>query len=105
MGRVWGIADSGIFLDSTNVVTGKNDYKNMFKNLMSITNVEINPPVPECVEEFPHNLEECMFASNLAPYIKAPMFILQSLYDFWSIDHILGVQCISYSNGTLSKCD
>lgn len=77
----------------------------MFKNLMSITNVEINPPVPECVEEFPHNLEECMFASNLAPYIKAPMFILQSLYDFWSIDHILGVQCISYSNGTLSKCD
>jgi hypothetical protein len=39
VGKVWALPDSGIFLDSTNVVSGKNDYKNMFKNLMSITNV------------------------------------------------------------------
>lgn len=37
-GKVWAVPDSGIFLDSTNSLTGKNDYKNMFKNLMSITN-------------------------------------------------------------------
>jgi len=49
VGRVWAIPDSGIFLDSINVYTEKKEYRNMFKNLMSITNIEIDPPVPECV--------------------------------------------------------
>lgn len=35
-----------------------------------------------------------MFAANLAPHIKAPMFIIQSLYDTWSIPNIVGVRCI-----------
>ncbi len=45
VGKVWALPDCGIFLDSQNYATGKHDYKNMFKNLMSITNVEIDPPV------------------------------------------------------------
>jgi len=70
---------------------------------MSITNVEINPPVPECVEKFPNNIENCMFAANIAPHIKTPMFLLQSLYDTWSIHYILGVPCIIDSS--LAYCD
>lgn len=35
-----------------------------------------------------------MFAANLAPYIKAPMFLIQSLYDTWSIQNIIGIPCI-----------
>jgi hypothetical protein len=66
----------------------------MFKNLMSITNVEIAPPVPECVSKFKNEIENCMFAVNLAPHIKAPMFIIQSLYDSWSIPMIAGVGCM-----------
>jgi hypothetical protein len=38
-GKVWAIPDSGIFLDSENSNTGKHDYKNSMKNLMSISNV------------------------------------------------------------------
>lgn len=44
-----------------------------------------------------------MFATNLAPYIKAPMFIIQSLYDTWSISYILGIPCIIDSS--LAYCD
>lgn len=51
-GRVWALPDSGIFLDSINVATGKHDYKAMFRNLVSLVNVEIAPPVPECVQKF-----------------------------------------------------
>jgi len=39
VGKVWAIPDSGIFLDSINTRTGKPEYKNMFKNLVSIANV------------------------------------------------------------------
>jgi malic enzyme len=48
-GKVWALPDSGIFLNRMNVNSGKYTYKNIFKNLMSISNVEIAPPVPLCV--------------------------------------------------------
>lgn len=44
-----------------------------------------------------------MFATNLAPYIKAPMFIIQSLYDTWSIQNILGINCVY--DGSLAYCN
>jgi hypothetical protein len=44
-----------------------------------------------------------MFAVNLAPHIKTPMFIIQSLYDVWSIPNILGVTCIV--NASLADCN
>lgn len=44
-----------------------------------------------------------MFATNLAPYIKAPMFIIQSLYDTWSIGNILRIPCVYDSS--LAYCD
>jgi len=43
-----------------------------------------------------------MFAVNLAPYLKVPTFIIQSLYDTWSIKNILGVSCIQ--NTSLAYC-
>lgn len=44
-----------------------------------------------------------MFAVNLAPFIKAPTFIIQSLYDTWSIKHILNVPCI-WDSQSLAYC-
>lgn len=102
-GKVWALPDSGIFLDETNILTGKNDYRNVFKNLMTISNVEIDPPVPECVSKHKHETWQCMFAVNLAPHLKTPLFVLQSLYDTWSVYWILGVKCIK--DGSLANCD
>lgn len=39
LGKVWAIPDSGIFLDSTNLLSGDNIYKNSFVSLMKLTNV------------------------------------------------------------------
>jgi hypothetical protein len=47
-GKVWALPDSGIFLDSANVNTGKHDYRSMFRNLAALVNIEIAPPVAGC---------------------------------------------------------
>jgi hypothetical protein len=52
VGKVWGLPDSGIFLDSTNVKTKLNSYKISLANVMKLANVEIDPPVPDCIAEF-----------------------------------------------------
>lgn len=44
----------------------------------------------------------CLFANNLAPFITAPIYMIQSLYDTWSIHYILGVACVQ--NGSLMNC-
>lgn len=44
--------DSGIFLDSINFQTNLPSYKIAFANIMKLSNVEIDPPVPECVAKF-----------------------------------------------------
>ncbi len=43
-----------------------------------------------------------MFAVNLAPYIKTPLFVIESLYDTWSVPNILGISCIR--GGSLAYC-
>jgi len=35
-----------------------------------------------------------MFAQNLFPLLKVPVFFSQSQYDAWSLPHILGVTCL-----------
>ena len=36
--------DSGVFLDSTNLNSKKNEYKLIIQNFMKISNEEIDPP-------------------------------------------------------------
>lgn len=35
----------------------------------------------------------CLFGSNVAPYVQTPMFVLNSKYDTWQKQAILGVDC------------
>ena len=102
IGKVWALPDSGIFLDAMNVATGRHDYRAMFKNLAALVNVEIAPPVAECAKKYANEIEMCMFANNLAPFITAPIYMMQSLYDTWSSYNILGVKCVQ--NGSLMNC-
>jgi O-palmitoleoyl-L-serine hydrolase len=44
----------------------------------------------------------CMFADNLISFIKYPLFVVQSLYDSWSIQNILGIDCVA--KFSLSTC-
>ena len=44
----------------------------------------------------------CMLVENLYEFIETPLFPIQSLYDVWSLDHILGISC--FSKGSFEKC-
>lgn len=45
-GKVWAYSDSGIFLNTINIQSKKEAYKQSMKNLMIIANSEVNIPVP-----------------------------------------------------------
>lgn len=101
--RVYAAPDSGIFLDSVNVVTQTNLYRIEFENLFRLSNTDGVPPTPDCLKEYPDEPFRCMFAQNLHKHIKTPIFAIQSLYDSWSIPNILGIHCIT--GNVLSKCN
>ena len=44
-----------------------------------------------------------MFAEYIHPYIKVPLFPINSLYDSWSLPNILGISC--GSGGSLAGCN
>lgn len=101
-GRVVTAPDSGLFLDSVNVNTKDYSYRNGFINFMKFSNEEVDPPIPECVMDFPNEKWKCLFAQYQFPYIKTPLFPVEPLYDSWSVPNILGISCL---NGeSLSAC-
>ena len=38
-----------------------------------------------------------MMAEYMAKFIKTPIFVIQSLYDSWSIENILHIHCLNGS--------
>lgn len=62
---------------------------------MSFSNTEIDPPIPECVLDNPTEKWKCMFAQYQFPYIRTPLFPVNSLYDSWSLPNILGINCVN----------
>jgi hypothetical protein len=70
-----------------------NSYRVWFKNILALANEETNPPLKECNEKYKDELWKCMFAQYLHPFIKVPLFTVNSLYDAWSLQNI-GVRCL-----------
>jgi hypothetical protein len=91
--KVWALPDSGIQLDSMDYNIEKNTFRMSFQNLMKFSNAEVDLPVPECVAANPDAKWKCMFAEYLFPYVKVPLFAIQSAYDTWSVPNILGIKC------------
>lgn len=52
--KVWAAPDSGVFLDSTNYVSKQYNYRTIISNFMKLSNVEVGPPIYDCVMEYPH---------------------------------------------------
>lgn len=44
-----------------------------------------------------------MMAQYFGKHIKTPLFIIQSLYDSWSIENILKIRCLGDSR-SLANC-
>lgn len=102
-GYVWAVPDSGVFLDVVNLTSNQYDYRNKFINLQKLSNVDLATPVAGCNEKYKDELWRCMFAQYMYPFIQSPLFVVNSLYDSWSIPNILNIKCVAKS-GSLSGC-
>jgi hypothetical protein len=101
--KIYGIPDSGFFVDYVNLKTKDNDYKLKLKILSDVVNKEVLPVNRECVRANLHAIHNCLLAENLIKYIKVPFLIIQPGYDSWQLLNILDQDCTK--NGNIDKCN
>jgi hypothetical protein len=70
--------DSGFFEDGDNDRDGKGDYDTNIQNLYGFMNSAAGISSSACTNALGY---KCMFAEHLIPYIKVPIFALNSAYD------------------------
>ena len=102
--HVVGMPDSGFFIDVENpIVVGKEPEEGAYKMTIpgnyhdglkfAATTQNVTSGVnQDCVAAHSKTGDEwmCMFAEHGSPFIKTPIFILQSQYDSWQTGHVLG---------------
>ena len=59
-------------------------------------------PILSCMEQVGFDIVDCVNAANYGKYLKAPIFMIQSPYDAWSLKYILGVPCLTNKNNPYS---
>jgi len=96
--KVYGLADSGFFLDYPSFTNGTNDYTRNIKAVVDLVNHgEVPLPNKKCMAaNSATNPHHCLMAQYLVKYIETPLFITQSLYDTWQIPSILNIPCTKW---------
>jgi hypothetical protein len=108
--RVRGLSDSGFFLDHTGDkdfskprtgmtkyeahINGVLDYATIMRQVYNFMNISAGAN-RRCVMKERENTiagdsSNCIFAQNLAPHIRTPLFAVQPKYDQWQIWHVVG---------------
>jgi hypothetical protein len=74
---------------------------------MTLVNSEQDAfPIKKCFEDNRQDILECYTTSNLTQYLKAPMLLIQSTYDSFSIKNIVYANCTSKGPPySLASCD
>jgi len=103
---VVGLPDSGVFLDQASPLTqfspelfqssrkfpldggGRIDYGFAMRQLNKMMRLERGSN-DVCVSNSPR-YRPCIFAQHIAPYISTPFFLINSMYDTWSIKNVYG---------------
>jgi len=84
-GVVKGLPDSGFVLNYNT------DVGQRFAAIMKWAFVQMNfQSDSDCIAAHASDPEQCIFTEVAAPYVTTPMFPLQSQYDAWQLDNILG---------------
>ncbi|KRX10910.1 hypothetical protein PPERSA_12034 [Pseudocohnilembus persalinus] len=104
--QVFGIPDSGFFLDYPSVIDGENKLLNKLKHLLAISNKNSKYINQECQNDNQDQPYKCMLPQYLINYIKTPILLVNSGYDSWSTRFILEVTCSenSFLNFDLQHC-
>jgi len=85
---VKGLPDSGFIMDYTSTAPGRNVHTIwiwLYKQMKFESD-------PDCVAAHSEDPELCVFPPYAAPYVTTPMFPLQSQYDAWQLDNVLGTK-------------
>lgn len=104
-GKVSVLADAAVYRDQlSQKINHTNDYlmRNRLQVLTKFVNAEVNLPLASCHEKYKDEIWRCMFTEYLYPLVNVPVFFTASLYDAWSIIHVLGFECSDLY--TLSPC-
>lgn len=97
---VKGLVDSAFFMDHKGrknkpvpgydaVINGELDYSTAMKNVFHFMNISAGAP-RSCLARHKTDPSKCIFAENILPTIKTPLFALQPLFDHWQLWHVHG---------------
>ncbi|KAL3693644.1 hypothetical protein R1sor_007295 [Riccia sorocarpa] len=82
-------ADAGFFLDIPDLRGGQNS-ANYYHGVAVTHNVMGNLDSVCTSSRAPDAQWECIFAHNVLPYVRAPIYILQSTLDSWQLQTLVG---------------
>jgi len=66
------------------------------KYVFEMQNVSLNVN-EECVNAYRKGMKwKCMFSPHVYPFMKVPVFVIDSMYDSWQMENILGARIPSF---------
>ncbi|PHT92865.1 Pectin acetylesterase 7, partial [Capsicum annuum] len=83
--RVKCIADAGFFINGKTIY-GSSYIQEMYRRIVNLHGSAKNLPLA-CTSSMEPSL--CFFPQNVVPYVKPPLFIINSIYDYWQINNTL----------------
>ncbi len=102
--QVYLMPDSGMFLsDFVNPWTNKT-MQYYTSSLFDIVFAETKLPTSECSDRY-ENVQDCFKAGNLHDILLAKTLVIQSTYDAWGLEQILGLRCLTHpAPSSIQKC-
>ncbi|KAH0646734.1 hypothetical protein KY290_034323 [Solanum tuberosum] len=76
------VADAGFFINGKTIY-GTSDIKEMYRKIVNLHGSANLPSA--CISAMEPSL--CFFPRNVVPYVQTPLFIINSVYDYWQINN------------------
>ena len=91
--RVTAVADAGFFPDLPSI-TGDYLYTPLYKSIFNLHHMR-DSVNQDCIDYYsPHKEEwKCFMAQYTLPFIKTPLYIVNSMSDSWVTQNIMGIYC------------
>jgi hypothetical protein len=98
--RLTGFPDAGFFLDGAHAGDGAHNYRNLFIGADPVWNVTGSGGTNlACLADQKAGEKwKCLLAPYIAPYVKTPIFVMNSAYDAYQLGAILGTACVPAPN-------
>ena len=80
--RYYALPDSAFYVDYNSLRSKDSDYLLQMQALYATVN-DPSVPFPQegCVKQYPTEAHKCFLTEYMFPFIKSPLFIIQSGYD------------------------